>query len=258
MSSELVTLTAAEIDAMAAHSAFIQRLRPTWSAAETRQRLADVPFWYHTMYLGHGLLARGSRDTIALLPSLQLPSSLSGKTVLDIGSAEGFFGFECEARGAARVVAVDLPPPRSRRVTQERLKDLFASTVELVEGDVEEPDVLTGLTADVVLFLGVLYHLQNPFLALCRLRQITRQALYVESHVVNAGMPKLPPFGEEEPPIAVFYERSELAGDPSNWWGPNVSCLRGMLRAAGFSRVEVLMHTGQGDWHGRAALRAEP
>ena len=258
MTQELVTLTPAEVDAIAAGSTFIQRVQPTWSAAETRQRLADVDYWYHTMYLGHGLLARGSRDTIALLPSLRLPASLSGKTVLDIGSAEGFFSFECEARGAARVIALDLPAPVSRRATLRRLKELFASNIELVEGDVEEPDVLAGSSADVVLFLGVLYHLRNPFLALSRLRQVTREALYLETHVVNASLPKLPPFGAEEPPFAVFYERGELAGDPSNWWGPNVSCMRAMLRAAGFHRVDVLMHTSESDWHGRAVLRAEP
>ncbi|HVR70382.1 MAG TPA: hypothetical protein VMT87_06005 [Vicinamibacteria bacterium] len=85
---------------------------------------------------------------------------------------------------------------------------------------------------------------------------MTRDVLYLETHVVNVSLPKMAPFGDDEPPFAVFYERDELAGDSTNWWGPNLSCLLRMLRAAGFERLEVLFHSHGANWHGRAVVRA--
>jgi tRNA (mo5U34)-methyltransferase len=249
-------LSSAEIAALATDSCFVRSFRPRHSAEQTLARVAAVDDWYHTTYLGHGLLTPGPRDTFALLHRLQLPPSLAGKSVLDVGSGDGFFSFECEARGAVRVVALDTASFRSSGPAIGILRELFASRVELVDGDISEPATMAGLHADVVLFLGVLYHLQDPFLALRRLRQVVGETLYLETHVVQPDLSRLVPFGDDEPPIMMFYEADELAGDPSNWWGPNLSCLIGMLRAAGFERPEVLSHTRREAWHGRAVIRA--
>jgi tRNA (mo5U34)-methyltransferase len=255
--TEIRSLPAESVAELAADSAFVRNFRPRLSPEQTREAVAGVGYWYHSTYLGHGLVTVGNRDTFALLRTLQLPESLAGKTVLDIGSADGFFSFECEARGAARVSALDLAEYRARFRTIRILKDVFASSVELVEGDVGDPGTLDATGADVVLFLGVLYHLMDPFLVLRRLRKITRHVLYLESHVVNLPLPRLPPFGDDDPPIAVFYDQDQLAGDSSNWWGPNLSCLLSMLRAAGFERAEVLLQPAGTDWNARAVVRAE-
>ena len=248
------TLAPNAVASLAGDSHFVRTYRPSYSADATLRRVAEIDYWYQTMYLGHGLLVDGNRDTFALLRLLRLPESLAGKTVLDVGSAEGFFSFECEARGAERVIALDHSQYRERHPAIGLLRGLFGSRIELLVGDVTQLDLSP---ADVTLFLGVLYHLQDPFLALRRLRQATREVMYLESHVVNLSLPKIEPFGEDEPPIALFYERDELAGDASNWWGPNLSCLRRMLRAAGFERVEILYQSGGADWNGRVLLRAE-
>lgn len=75
---------------------------------ETRRKMQSYQ-WYHTIELGHGLVTPGPYDHRPLLHHHGLPGDLTGKTVLDIGPAQGFFAFEFEKRGAARVVAVELP-----------------------------------------------------------------------------------------------------------------------------------------------------
>ncbi len=85
-------------------------------------------------------------------------------------------------------------------------------------------------TFDIVLFLGVLYHLPNPLLALERIASVTTNFLVLETVVDMVG------FGR---PAAAFYPGRELNGDPTNWWGPNAAAVHGMLRAVGFARVET-------------------
>jgi len=75
----------------------------------TRAAAATVPLWWHSIDLGHGVTTPGRKSTEQLraeLAALDLPS-LSGKTVLDVGAWDGYFAFEAERRGAARVVALD-------------------------------------------------------------------------------------------------------------------------------------------------------
>jgi tRNA (mo5U34)-methyltransferase len=81
---------------------------------------------------------------------------------------------------------------------------------------------------DVVLFLGVLYHLRHPFAALERVAALARELLVVESRIVA-------PFTRR--PVMHFYPGSELDGDPTNWWAPNRPCMEAMLRDLGFRRV---------------------
>jgi tRNA (mo5U34)-methyltransferase len=86
-------------------------------------------------------------------------------------------------------------------------------------------------TFDVVLFLGVLYHLRHPLLALERVASVTRGLLLVETVVDMVGV---------RHPAAAFYPDRELNDDPTNWWGPNVPAVEGMLRSVGFSSVECV------------------
>ncbi|MGH7226842.1 MAG: class I SAM-dependent methyltransferase, partial [Gemmataceae bacterium] len=235
------------------------------------QDLADsVPCWWHSIDLGHGVVTRGRKtaDCIrAELASFRLPE-LRGKSVLDIGAWDGVYSFEAERLGADRVVALDyyawsldqvkmsaywteftkngrtlpewhmLPgvwqpdtlPGKTGFDTAHRALD---SKVEAVVGDFLTMDLDTLGTFDVVLFLGVLYHLRDPLGALQRVARLTRELAVIET----AGI-VVP--GREDLALCEFYPSDELCKDPTNWWAPNAKALEGLCLAAGFGRAEVL------------------
>ena len=232
----------------------------------------SVPFWFHSIDLGHGVITPGRKgggfDYMKReLDALRLPD-LEGKSVLDIGAWDGFYSFEAERRGASRVVALDdyawsvdfgadttapagLPPradvpERYRHVPHmwapERLPgkvgfdvahEALGSEVEAVMANFMEMDLDALGTFDVVLYLGVLYHMEDPLRALRRVAAATRELAVVETAGVLAD-------GLEEHALCEFFESDELEEDPSNWWAPNAMGLAGLCRAAGFGRVEVV------------------
>jgi tRNA (mo5U34)-methyltransferase len=190
--------------------------------------------WYHTIDLGGGIVTRGVDDSKLRLARVQLPESLAGKSVLDIGAWDGFFSFECERRGAARVVAAD---HFSWHGTGWGTKAGFTLARQALGSRVEDLDIdVMDLTPervgsfDLVLFLGVLYHLRHPFLALERVASVTRGQLILETVVDLVGFRR---------PAMAFYPGRELNNDPTNWWGPNVPAVRGMLESLGFNQVSV-------------------
>lgn len=83
---------------------------------------------------------------------------------------------------------------------------------------------------DLVLFLGVLYHMRYPLLALERVFSVTRKHLILETHV-EIGCKR---------PVMVFYPGAELAKDPTNWWGPNPAAVKAMLKAVGFQKIKIV------------------
>src|SRR5204862_763819 len=130
------------------------------------QARADGIRWWHSIDLGHGIVTRGVDAAQAeRLSRLHLPSSLSGRSVLDIGAWDGFFSFEAERRGAARVVATDYYAwhglgwgTGNGKAGFELARQTLRSRVEDVDIDVMELTPERIGTFDVVLFLGVLYH----------------------------------------------------------------------------------------------------
>ena len=84
---------------------------------------------------------------------------------------------------------------------------------------------------DVVFFLGVLYHLRHPLLALERIASVTRKLLILETVVDLVGIDR---------PAMAFYPGRELNSDPTNWWAPNLPALHGMLRDVGFAEVRTV------------------
>lgn len=194
--------------------------------------------WYHTIDLGHGVVTRGIDDTPLRLARLDLPPSLAGQTVLDIGAWDGFFSFEAERRGAARVVASDYYSWHGGGWGSKRGFELarrtLGSKVEDVDIDVMDLSPERVGTFDVVFFLGVLYHLRHPLLALERVASVTRKLLILETVVDMVGIDR---------PAAAFYPGRELNGDPTNWWAPNVPGLHGMLQDVGFSHVKTVTPT---------------
>lgn len=244
-----------------------------FSAQEIQQRIDSVGFWFHSIDVGGGLTTPGRKSAQALreeLDSLRLPD-LRGKTVLDIGAFDGFYSFEAEARGASAVTAVDhyvwsmdlvehdkhwkessargvipkayqeMPYWRPNELPGKRAFDvaheLRGSNVRPIVADFMEMDLKALGTFDVVLYLGVLYHMENPLESLKRVAAVTREVAVIETHAI--AIP-----GLEDRAICEFYETNELNNDVSNWWGPNRRALEGLCRAAGFSRVDTIVGRG--------------
>jgi tRNA (mo5U34)-methyltransferase len=189
--------------------------------------------WYHTIDLGGGVVTQGSDNSAARLARLALPESLAGLTVLDVGAWDGYFSFEAERRGAARVLATDSYSWRGSgwgtKAGFELAREALGSRVEDADIDVMDLSPERVGRFDVVLFLGVLYHLRHPLLALDRLASVTKSLLIVETVVDMVGIGRA---------AAAFYQGRELNNDPTNWWAPNPEAVIGMLLSADFARVD--------------------
>jgi len=186
--------------------------------------------WYHSIQLPDGQVIEGvqSIDHLkARIGRFPIPEDLTGKRVLDVGAWDGWFSFEMERRGA-EVVAVDCVDMEKFRIAHQ----LLGSKVDYRVLDVDELSPATCGRFDIVLFLGVLYHLRHPLLSLERICQLTRDLAAVESFVIDEGL-------QPGPPVIEFYETNELGGQTDNWYGPTTACLLALCRSAGFVRVEL-------------------
>jgi tRNA (mo5U34)-methyltransferase len=177
------------------------------------------------------------------LKFLQIPNDLTGKSVLDVGTWDGFFAFECERRGAARVVAIDsFAWDRYGKQGFLLAHDVLKSKVEHRRMAAEEIDAGVVGRFDLVLFLGVLYHLRSPISVLDRLRSVTAGTLICETHAL------VPAFHESYPLITFFPGDGLELGLPRELCAiPTIECLVQMLRAAQFSRIDV-KHTPSMRW----------
>lgn len=205
---------------------------------ETIKAAAGEIRWHHKIDFGNGFITPGNVDTQKKLKGLGLPEDLRSKTVLDIGAWDGFYSFEAEKRGAKRVVATDHfcwggegPGTKAGFDLAHRV---LRSKVEAQELDVFELSAESIGTFDIVLFLGVLYHMRHPMLSLERVADVTAPGgiAIIETHVDMLPLKR---------PALAFYPERELAGDPTNWFGPNPAAMVGMLKASGFKKVN--MHT---------------
>jgi tRNA (mo5U34)-methyltransferase len=195
--------------------------------------------WWHRIDLGQGVVTPGRDDSPSKLAFLGMPADLRDKSVLDVGASDGFFSFEAERRGARRVVAVDtyykdLPGGWRGHGTRsgfDLARRVLGSRVEALDLDCLDLSPENVGVHDVVLFLGVLYHLKHPLLGLERVASVTGELLILETHVDLLDV---------EQPAMAFYPGRELANDPTNWWGPNGPAVEAMLRTAGFRRTEVV------------------
>lgn len=188
--------------------------------------------WFHRINLGNGVTTPGSDDTQAKLQQIHLPANLTGKTVLDIGAWDGFFSFEAERRGASRVVALDGGVWRVDSIGKvgfEFARKMLDSKVEDVEMEVAHLSAEQLGTFDLVLFLGVLYHLPDPVGNFMKVASLAHHEIIVETHVDLV---------EINTPAIAFYPHDECAQDPSNWCGPNKAAVEGMMRVAGFKTIK--------------------
>jgi tRNA (mo5U34)-methyltransferase len=205
------------------------------------QEMGDVPRevaaikWFHRIDLGHGIVTPGVDDSPKKLQQIGMPEDLSGLAVLDIGAFDGFFSFAAERRGASRVLAVDSycwsGKGWSTKAGFELARKTLNSKVEDMEIEVLDIGPEKVGVFDLVLFLGVLYHMRHPFLALERVASVTGKQLILETHVDMLWRRR---------PAMAFYPGADMNRDPTNWWGPNPAAVVAMLQEVGFKRVQVL------------------
>jgi tRNA (mo5U34)-methyltransferase len=171
-----------------------------------------------------------------------LPQNLTGMTVLDIGCNAGFYSMEMKRRGANRVLGIDIDEHYLRQAR-------FAAEVENLDVEFRQFAVWDiaklGERFDIVLFMGVLYHLRHPLLALDLIHEhVARHLLLFQSMQRGSRdiVPVAPdydfnadaPFAEPGYPKMHFIEKS-YSHDETNWWIPNRACVEAMLRSSGFS-----------------------
>lgn len=208
------------------------------------KKIDKVPVWWHCIDLGYGIVTQGREGGIThptgtknLLKNIQLPDDLRGKTVLDIGAWDGFFSFEAEKRGALKVLAIDNFYRNTLDYTGtqgfEVAKEILKSNVEFKKASVYDLSPEKFGMFDIVLFLGVFYHLKNPLLGLEKIFSVTKDVLIMETHYD-------PYDGDKKTPLARFYENAEINNDPTTWWGFNEACLLAALRTVGFINPKVI------------------
>lgn len=203
------------------------------------QQLVSSYYWWHSIDLGNGIVTNGTKTLDIMRSEYDNTFSkidLSGKTVLDIGTWNGGFAVEACRRGALSVTGLDHftwnHPHFRGRETFELVSKATKTHLGAIDRDLDAPRLNLGDIGrfDIVLFLGVFYHLQNPLSALREVCGLVKETLVVESHIEN-----LP----DNRPAMVFFPGAELSGDSTNWWGPNVNCILELLKLMGFERVEV-------------------
>jgi hypothetical protein len=218
---------------------------------------ADSPLldgWYHTIDFGGGMVSRGHFDHRTVVDSYGIPESLEGKTALDVASADGFFSFELERRGAT-VTAIDVDslgdcdwlPQTRRRQTPELLaatpwKDRFemahamlGSGVERIHCSVYDLSPERIGTFDVVFCGDLLVHLQNPLAALINIRSVTRELAVVET----VADPEIERWLPGQPYLSFgMLDHEEQPGDLVSYWRFSTQALVHMMTYADFERIE--------------------
>lgn len=201
------------------------------------------PFWYHRIYLGHGIYTMPVTfpDRVWAYLKPIFPADLLGASMLDVGCNAGFFSILAKLRGAGRTLGVESVDFFFNQA--EYIRQIWQLDIEYRLMDAHDIGQIDE-QFDLIMFAGVLYHLKNPLLVLEEVGRRCRDAIVVETEVIpedprNRVVARIGPRGKAalQPTtkgFMKFYERDELNEDGSNWWAPDTECLLGMLRVAGF------------------------
>lgn len=217
--------------------------------------------WWHQINLGNTrnkeILTPGRDNSEVKLQAIMMPKDLTGKTVIDVGAWDGFFSFEAEKRGA-EVLAIDTVMWKEHKTfdvhknmevihTGKRGFDfahkMLNSKVTSEEIEVMDLSEKNVGKHDLVLCLGILYHMENPF-GMCKvMKDLTAKGgqLILETHIDFQNISK---------PVMAFYPTNECNNDVGTWFGPNPACVAVMLKAAGFDEVKlVALENNRGVFH---------
>jgi tRNA (mo5U34)-methyltransferase len=219
---------------------------PSPSPDRLRREIAALGPWFHNIDLRG--VQTAPEHFLGDYPAIKwrrfahsLPADLSGKTVLDIGCNGGFYSIEMKRRGAARVLGIDHDEDYLKQA--RFAAEVIGLDIEFLQLSVYDVGAL-GERFDLVLFLGVLYHLRYPLLALDLIREHVATDLFI-CQSMQRGDPGEEPLQEDYPfaETAIFerptyphlsFVEHRYAGDDTNWWVPNRACMKAMLRSAGF------------------------
>jgi tRNA (mo5U34)-methyltransferase len=225
----------------------MQRLGPD----ELRREIQALGDWFHNIDLNG--VKTAPNHFLGDYPGVKwrrfadaLPQDLTGKSVLDIGCNGGFYSLEMKRRGAARVLGIDFD---EGYLAQARFAaEVTGAEIEFRRLSIYEVGAL-GERFDIVLFMGVLYHLRHPLLALDLIHEhVARDLLVFQS--MQRGSKEVERLKDdyefwetelfERPgyPKLHFVEH-RYSHDETNWWVPNRACVEAMLRSSGF---EILSH----------------
>lgn len=221
-----------------------------WTDSSIRQKIAELAPWFHNLDLMG--IQTAPDHFLGDYPRLKwsrfrdvVPDDLTGMTVLDIGCNAGFYSMEMKSRGADRVLGIDWDEDY---LNQARFAaDVCGVDVEFRQLSVWDVAELQE-KFDLVIFMGVLYHLRHPLLALDLIHEHVAKDLLLFQSMQRGSREVLPVSGDyefsetdifDEPgyPKLHFVEHSYCT-DPTNWWLPNRACVEAMLRSSGF-RVEA-------------------
>lgn len=220
-------------------------------AEEIRRRAAELGDWFQNMNLGGVWTA--PNHFLGNYPGVKwvrfadaLPQDLRGKTVLDIGCNAGFYSIEMRKRGAG-VLGVDFD---ERYLAQARFAaEVLGLDIEFRRMSVYDVAQL-GRKFDLVIFMGVFYHLRHPLLALDLIREHVAGDLLLFQSMQRGCRDEPRPLPEDQEfqeeaiferpdfPLMYFVEK-RYCGDPTNWWIPNRAGAEAMVRSAGF---RILSH----------------
>jgi tRNA (mo5U34)-methyltransferase len=199
--------------------------------------------WYHTIDLGNNIVTPGHYDHRPYLHYYDLPDDLSGKSVIDIGAASGFFSFEFERRGA-RVTATDLPgwfdhdfgpnyqPDQTPDAAQiylhqpfEVAKRILGSNVVKKQINIYDISPETVGEFDIAFCGSVLLHLTDPIKALWNIASVTKEKAIIATLITP-----------DYPDRSLAIMNGYTSGD--TWWIPTRACLELMAVCAGFVGIE--------------------
>lgn len=198
---------------------------------------ADNINWFHSFELPDGSFIEGIKplDIQRAEADIYFSAGVEGKTVLDIGAWDGFFSYEAERRGAKRVLATDhfcwSGLGWGTRDGFDFMHDTLESRVDSLDVDLPDLDPTVLGRFDVVLFLGVLYHVKDPYSCLEAAARMSSDHLVIETVTALA---------QEPLPAMRLYRPGELGDDPTNFWAPNIPAIEVMLKNFGYSKIDAV------------------
>jgi tRNA (mo5U34)-methyltransferase len=212
-------------------------------------RIRELGPWFHNLHLPNGDETAPDHP-LGDFPSFKwrqigeaLPPDLTGCRALDVGCNAGFYSFELARRGAD-VLAIDHDPHYLRQAEWAAEQMQVSRRVEFRQMGVYELSTMRE-TFDLVLFLGVFYHLRYPLLGLDLVAERARDMLVMQTLTMPGGptegrtpedlaIDRREQLRSPEWPTMAFVEH-HLAGDPTNWWVPSAGAVEAMVRTAGFA-----------------------
>jgi tRNA (mo5U34)-methyltransferase len=200
---------------------------------EARDLVASIPHWHHKFEIYPGIITPGSYDPVFLWNKLKIDDRCANKSILDIGASDGFYTRRMDMLGG-KVTAVDFRRKNAHGFGV--MEKLYGKEFPYRHCNVYDINVDDVGKSDLVLFLGVLYHLPDMIKAIHNVRSVCGSTLLLETHSDNDFCKDIP--------AARYYRSASLAGDITNFWSPNAACVLDMLYDAGF---DVVRHETWGD-----------